>query len=48
VAGRRYDLGVKYGLLAAQVALALGGHDRNEVLAQLLELLSLRAMEAAN
>jgi UTP--glucose-1-phosphate uridylyltransferase len=48
VAGRRYDLGVKYGLLAAQVALALGGHDHNEVLAQLLELLSLRAMEAAN
>lgn len=48
VAGRRYDLGVKYGLLAAQVALALDGRDRNEVLAQLLDLLSLRAMEAAN
>jgi UTP--glucose-1-phosphate uridylyltransferase len=48
VEGRRYDLGVKYGLLVAQMALALGGRDRNEVLAQLLDLLSLRAMEAAN
>jgi UTP--glucose-1-phosphate uridylyltransferase len=48
VSGRRYDLGVKYGLLAAQVALALDGRDRSEVLAQLVDLLSLRAMEAAN
>jgi UTP--glucose-1-phosphate uridylyltransferase len=48
VEGRRYDLGVKYGLLVAQVALALGGRDRNDVLAQILELLSLRAMEAAS
>jgi UTP--glucose-1-phosphate uridylyltransferase len=48
VPGRRYDLGVKYGLLAAQVALALDGRDRSEVLAQLVDLLSLRAMEAAN
>ncbi len=45
--GRRYDLGVKYGLLQAQVALALSGRDRNEVLSQLLELLALRGMEAA-
>jgi UTP--glucose-1-phosphate uridylyltransferase len=48
VEGRRYDLGVKYGLLAAQVALALGGRDRNEVLSQLVELLALRTMEAAD
>ena len=47
VEGRRYDLGVKYGLLAAQVALALAGRDRNEVLAQLVELLALRTVEAA-
>ncbi len=46
VDGRRYDLGVKYGLLAAQVALALDGHDRNEVLAQLVELLALRTVAA--
>jgi UTP--glucose-1-phosphate uridylyltransferase len=40
--GRRYDVGVKYGLLMAQLALALGGSDREEVLAQLVELLALR------
>ncbi len=45
--GKRYDLGVKYGLLSAQVALALSGRDRNEVLAQLLELLAQRGIEAA-
>lgn len=42
VAGRRYDIGLKYGLLAAQIALALEGDDRHEVLAQLVELLALR------
>lgn len=47
VEGRRYDLGVKYGLLAAQLAFALDGRDRNEVLAQLVELLALRKAEAA-
>jgi UTP--glucose-1-phosphate uridylyltransferase len=46
-AGRRYDLGAKYGLLTAQVALALSGGDRDEVLSQLLELVAQRAMEAA-
>jgi UTP--glucose-1-phosphate uridylyltransferase len=38
--GRRYDIGVKYGLLTAQLALSLSGPDRNEVLAQLVELLA--------
>jgi len=38
----RYDVGVKYGLLTAQLALALSGQDRDEVLARLLELLALR------
>jgi UTP--glucose-1-phosphate uridylyltransferase len=47
VDGRRYDLGVKYGLLTAQIALALAGRDRNEVLAQLVELLASRSTEAA-
>lgn len=41
--GRRYDLGLKYGLLTAQLALALSGHDRDEVLAGLVELLASRA-----
>jgi UTP--glucose-1-phosphate uridylyltransferase len=41
--GRRYDVGVKYGLLTAQLALALEGSDREEVLAALVELLALRS-----
>ena len=43
VSGRRYDLGVTYGLLVAQLALGLAGRDRDEVLAQLVELLARRA-----
>jgi len=38
--GRRYDIGVKYGLLTAQFALALSGPDRDEVLTHLVELLA--------
>jgi len=41
--GRRYDIGVKYGLLTAQLAIALDGRDRDEVLAGLVELLATRA-----
>ena len=44
--GRRYDVGVRYGLLTAQMALALSGKDRDEVLAQLLELLAQRELNA--
>ncbi len=40
--GARYDVGVKYGLLTAQMALALSGQDREDVLARLLELLAQR------
>jgi len=40
LAGRRYDIGVQYGLLTAQLALALSGQDRDEVLAHLVELLA--------
>ncbi len=43
---RRYDLGARYGLLSAQLALALSGKDRNEVLSQLLELLALRESDS--
>jgi UTP--glucose-1-phosphate uridylyltransferase len=43
--GRRYDIGVKYGLLTAQLALALDGEDRDEVLSGLLELLARREIE---
>jgi len=38
----RYDVGVRYGLLNAQLALALSGQDRDEVLTNLVELLALR------
>jgi UTP--glucose-1-phosphate uridylyltransferase len=47
IAGHRYDLGAKYGLLIAQMALALSGRERNEVLAQLIELLAERTMQGA-
>lgn len=40
--GRRYDIGAHYGLLTAQLALALSGKDRDEVLTGLVELLAQR------
>ncbi len=40
--GTRYNIGEKYGLLTTQLALALGGDDREDVLAQLVELLASR------
>jgi len=43
LAGRRYDIGLKYGLLTAQLALAFSGQDRDEVLSSLVELLARRA-----
>jgi len=42
----RYDVGVKYGLLIAQLALALSGQDREDVLARLLELVAQRELGA--
>ncbi len=42
LAGRRYDLGLKYGLLTAQLALSLAGRDRDEVLTLLVDLLAQR------
>ena len=40
--GRRYDIGVKYGLLTAQLAIALAGQDRDEVMTGLVELLAIK------
>ena len=40
--GRRYDFGVRYGLLTAQLALALNGTDRDEVLRGIVELMAAR------
>ena len=45
--GRRYDLGAPYGHLMAQLALALNGPDRSQVLSQILELLADRELRAA-
>jgi UTP--glucose-1-phosphate uridylyltransferase len=42
--GRRYDLGAPFGLLIAQLALALSGRNRSEVLSQMLELLADREL----
>ncbi|MHB1033904.1 MAG: sugar phosphate nucleotidyltransferase [Pirellulales bacterium] len=40
VAGTRFNVGVKYGELVAQLALALTGNDREEILAKLVDLLA--------
>ena len=40
----RYDVGTKYGLLKAQIALALSGSDRDQVLSELLELFTSREL----
>jgi UTP--glucose-1-phosphate uridylyltransferase len=45
LAGHRYDIGVKYGLLTAQLALALDGEDRDEVLSGMVELLARRGIK---
>lgn len=42
IAGRRFNVGLRYGTLQAQLALALEGDDRAEVLAGLVELLAAR------
>ena len=42
IVGQRYNLGVQYGLFLAQLALILKGDDREDVLAQMVELLALR------
>ena len=40
IAGDRHNIGVKYGLLRSQLALALSGNDRAEILSDLVELLA--------
>ncbi len=40
VRGWRYNVGVRYGLMTAQLALGLAGNDRDEILAGLVELLA--------
>ena len=40
VSGSRYDIGKKFGLLQAQIALSLAGQDRDRVLNTLIDLLA--------
>ena len=40
--GQRFDVGVKHGLFTAQLALAMNGQDRDEVLTQLIQVLATR------
>lgn len=44
---RRYDVGSRYGLMFAQMALALTGVDREDILLQMLEMFALRGNSAA-
>ena len=40
VQGKRYNIGIQYGVLVAQLAIALAGQDRDRVLTDLVELLA--------
>ncbi len=40
--GTRFNIGVKYGLLRAQLELALAGADRDQILTELVEMLALQ------
>jgi len=42
--GQRFDVGVKYGLFGAQLALGLQGKDREKVLTELIQVLAAREM----
>ncbi len=46
VRASRYNIGVKYGFLKGQLALALSGKDRDDVLTELLELVATTRGEA--
>lgn len=46
--GWRYNLGEKYGLFTAQLALGLSGVDRDTVLANLLEVMTLHELGSKN
>lgn len=44
--GARFNIGVKYGLLRAQLELALSGDDRELILSELVEMLANRSLES--
>ena len=47
VKGSRYNIGAKYGLLIAQLAIALSGCDRDRILTELVELLATGSIVSA-
>ena len=46
LAGSRFNIGVKYGLLRAQLELALSGKDRELILADVVEMLATRSIKS--
>ena len=44
--GLRYNIGEKYGLLIAQLAIGLSGRDRDLILTEMLDLVAQRAIDA--
>lgn len=47
VSAQRYDLGPRYGMLTAQLALAVAGKDRDEVLTNIVSLLAASGSNSA-
>jgi len=44
--GNRYNIGIKYGLLIAQLAIGLSGRDRDQILTEMLDLVANRPADA--
>ena len=44
--GNRYNIGIKYGLLIAQLAIGLSGRDRDQILTEMLDLVANRPTDA--
>lgn len=45
--GTRHNLGIRYGLLKAQLAIGLSGKDRDEILVEMIDLLANRTVSGA-
>jgi UTP--glucose-1-phosphate uridylyltransferase len=48
LSGQRHNIGVRYGMLMTQLAFALEGADRQEILAGLVELMASREKHLAD
>jgi len=46
--GNRYNIGLKYGILIAQLAIGLSGRDRDQILTELLDLVANRPTEESS